>query len=82
MSATNPHSPIADPLGTRRPDPKVRSRSKSMSSSEGQPRAVTTPRRARPMHDLRSERGRHMTKTSTSRLSREARGSHAMMMRW
>ncbi|RZR77281.1 hypothetical protein BHM03_00002296 [Ensete ventricosum] len=39
ISVTNPHSPTADPLKTRRPDPKVRSRSKSMSSSEGQPRA-------------------------------------------
>ncbi|RRT82750.1 hypothetical protein B296_00000346 [Ensete ventricosum] len=82
ISATNPHSPAADPLGTRCPDPKVRSRSKSTSSSEGQPRAVTAPRRARPMHDLRSRKGWHMTKALTSRSSREARSSHAMMMRW
>ncbi|RWV93054.1 hypothetical protein GW17_00044516 [Ensete ventricosum] len=80
MSATNSRFPIADPLGTRRPDPKVRSRSKSTSSSEGQPRAITSPRRTRLMHDLRSGRGQHMTKTSTSRSNREARSSHAMMM--
>ncbi|RWW09485.1 hypothetical protein GW17_00027029 [Ensete ventricosum] len=80
MSATNHHSPIADPLETRRPDPKVRSRSKSTSSSGGQPRAVTAPRRARPMRDLRSGRDRRMTKTSTSHSSREARSTHAMMM--
>ncbi|RRT32529.1 hypothetical protein B296_00047995 [Ensete ventricosum] len=73
MSATNPHSPIADPLETRRPNLRVRSRSKSTSSSEGQPRAVIAPRRERPMHDLRSGRGRRMTKTSTSHSSREAR---------
>ncbi|RWW60677.1 hypothetical protein BHE74_00032307 [Ensete ventricosum] len=62
---------------TRRPDPKVRLRSKSTSSSEGQPRAVTAPRRARPMHDLRSGRGRRMMKTSTSPSSREARKSRS-----
>ncbi|RRT75381.1 hypothetical protein B296_00009500 [Ensete ventricosum] len=57
MSATNPHSPIANPLETSRPDPKIRSRIKSTSSSRGQPQAVTAPRRARPMRDLRSGRG-------------------------
>ncbi|RRT34077.1 hypothetical protein B296_00050233 [Ensete ventricosum] len=36
-STTNPHSPTIDPLEIRYPDPKVRSRSKSTSSSEGQP---------------------------------------------
>ncbi|RRT46925.1 hypothetical protein B296_00043229 [Ensete ventricosum] len=82
MSKTNPHSPIADPLETRRPDPKVWLRSRSTSSSEGQPRAVTAPWRARPMHDLRSGRGRRMTKTSTSHSSREATSTHAMMIRW
>ncbi|RRT83560.1 hypothetical protein B296_00011199 [Ensete ventricosum] len=76
MSETNPHSPIADPLETRCLDPKVRSRSRSTSSSEGQPRAVTAPRGARPMHDLRSERGRRITKTSTSHSSREASSTH------
>ncbi|RZR86338.1 hypothetical protein BHM03_00013511 [Ensete ventricosum] len=81
MSKTNPHSPIADPLETRRPDPKVRSRSRSTSFSEGQSRAVTTPRRGRPMHDMRSGRGQRMTKTSTSHSSREATSTHAMMMR-
>ncbi|RZR94399.1 hypothetical protein BHM03_00023087 [Ensete ventricosum] len=78
----NPHSPIADPdpLKTRRPDPKVRSRSKLTSSSMCQPRAVIAPRRARPMHDLRSGRDQRMTKTSTShsRLARrhESRGPY------
>ncbi|RWW40011.1 hypothetical protein BHE74_00054600 [Ensete ventricosum] len=80
MSATNPHSPIADPLETSCPDPKIRSRIKSTSSSRGQPQAVTAPWRTRPMHDLRSRRDRRMTKTSTSHLSREARSTHAMMM--
>ncbi|RZR84780.1 hypothetical protein BHM03_00011660 [Ensete ventricosum] len=80
MSATNPHSPIDDPLETRRRDPKVRSRSKSMSSSRGQSQTVITPRRARPMRDLRLGRDRRMTKTSTSHSSREARSTHAMIM--
>ncbi|RRT57818.1 hypothetical protein B296_00003526 [Ensete ventricosum] len=53
MSATNPHSPRVDPLETRCPGPKVRSRSKSTSSSEGQPWVMTAPWRARSMHDLR-----------------------------
>ncbi|RWW40219.1 hypothetical protein BHE74_00054381 [Ensete ventricosum] len=78
MYVTNPYSPIVDPLETRSPDPKVWSRNKSTSSSEGQPRAVTTPRRARPMHDLRSGRGRRMTKTSTSHSSREAKSTHKL----
>ncbi|RZR89707.1 hypothetical protein BHM03_00017480 [Ensete ventricosum] len=82
MSTTNPHSPIADPLGTHHPDPKVQSRIKSTSSSEGQPRAVTSPRPARLMHDIRLGRGWRMTKTLTSYSSREARSTHAMMMHW
>ncbi|RZS13652.1 hypothetical protein BHM03_00045264 [Ensete ventricosum] len=60
MSATNPHSPIADPLETSCPDPKIRSRIKSTSSSRGQPQAVTTPRRARPMQTgIDRQRSRH-----------------------
>ncbi|RZS02988.1 hypothetical protein BHM03_00033111, partial [Ensete ventricosum] len=57
MSATNPHFTLADLLKIRHPDPKVQLKSKSTSSSGGQPQAVTAPRRARPMHALRSERG-------------------------
>ncbi|RWW08145.1 hypothetical protein GW17_00028439, partial [Ensete ventricosum] len=73
MFAINPHFPLADLLEIHRPDPKVQSKSKSTSSSRGQPRAVTAPRRTRLMHALRSERGRRMTKTSTSHSSPGAR---------
>ncbi|RWW53235.1 hypothetical protein BHE74_00040292 [Ensete ventricosum] len=62
----NPHSLMANPLETHHLDPKVRSRSKSTSSSAGQSRAVTAPWREKLMHGPRSERGRGMTKTSMS----------------
>ncbi|RRT48822.1 hypothetical protein B296_00029032 [Ensete ventricosum] len=73
MFATNPHFPLADLLEIYHPDSKVQSKSKSMLSSGGQPRAVTTSRRARLMRALRSERGRCITKTSTSHSGRGAR---------
>ncbi|RRT35786.1 hypothetical protein B296_00057349 [Ensete ventricosum] len=66
MSAINPHFPLADLLEIHRPNPKIQSKSKSTSSSRGQPWAVTAPRRARLMHALRSERGHRMMKTLTS----------------
>ncbi|RWV86530.1 hypothetical protein BHE74_00017453 [Ensete ventricosum] len=55
MSATNPHFPLADLLEIYHPDSKVQSKSKSMLSSGGQPRAVTTSRRARLMRALRTK---------------------------
>ncbi|RRT49569.1 hypothetical protein B296_00035638 [Ensete ventricosum] len=66
MFMTNLHSPLVDLLEIHRPDPRVQSKSKSTSSSGGQPRAAIAPRRARLMHALRSERGLRMTKTLTS----------------
>ncbi|RZR93673.1 hypothetical protein BHM03_00022228 [Ensete ventricosum] len=59
MFATNLYFPLADLLEIHRPDPRVRSKSKSTSSSGGQPRATTTPRRTRLMPALRLERPRH-----------------------
>ncbi|RZR75487.1 hypothetical protein BHM03_00059147 [Ensete ventricosum] len=52
--------PDGRPPETRHPDPKARSRSKSTSSSVGQPRAVTAPRHKKLMRDPRSGRGRCM----------------------
>ncbi|RZS27501.1 hypothetical protein BHM03_00060980 [Ensete ventricosum] len=81
MSANNPPSLTVDPPETRHPDPKARSRSKSTSSSAGQPRAVTAPRHEKLMRYPRTGRGRCMTKTLMLRSSREARSIHAMTMR-
>ncbi|RRT32800.1 hypothetical protein B296_00037056 [Ensete ventricosum] len=65
MSANNPPSLTADPPETRHLDPKAPSRSKSTSSSAGQPRAVIAPRHEKLMRDPRSGRGHCMTKTLT-----------------
>ncbi|RWW51550.1 hypothetical protein BHE74_00042095 [Ensete ventricosum] len=66
MSANNPPSLTIDPPETRHLGPKARSRSKSTSSSTGQPRVVTAPRHEKLMRDPRSGRGHCMTKTLTA----------------
>ncbi|RZS22233.1 hypothetical protein BHM03_00054976 [Ensete ventricosum] len=51
MSVTNPPSPTADPHEAHHLGPKARSRSKSTSSSVGQPRAVIAPRHEKFIRD-------------------------------
>ncbi|RWW17027.1 hypothetical protein GW17_00019067 [Ensete ventricosum] len=81
MSANNPLSLTTDPLETRLPDLRARSRSKSTSSLAARHQATIAPRREKLTRDPRSERGRCITKTLTSRLGQKARSTHPTTMR-